>query len=118
MSDAAGQTSDSELRREILARLYEAYRAEGLYRGVVAKKELGEQFGGGATAVLERNLEYLLDRGLIRMHKIEDLISISTTGIDCIESGESQPPGRRIEQALERIEKLLTNILSRLDKKD
>ncbi len=114
MSDVAGQTSDSDLRREILARLYEAYRRDGLYRGVVASKELGKQSGIPAAA-LERNLEYLLDRQLIRMHKIEDLISISTTGIDCIESGESQPPGRRIEQALERIEKLLTNILNRLE---
>ncbi len=113
MSDAAGQTSDSDLRREILEQLYEAYRKDGLYRGVVARKELSKQFGVPAP-VLERNLEYLLDRELIRMHKIEDLISISTTGIDCIESEESEPPGRRIEQALERIEKLLTNILKRL----
>jgi hypothetical protein len=115
MSDAAGQASDSQLRQDMLGRLYEAYRAEGIYRGVVAKKELGKQFGLSA-AVLERNLEYLLDRELIRMHKIEDLISITTSGIDCIESGDDQPPGRRVEQALERIEKLLASILNRLDK--
>ncbi len=115
MSDTAGQASDSDLRGEMLVRLYEAYRAEGLYRGVVSRKELGKKLGV-STAVLERNLEYLLDRELIRMHKIEDLISISTAGIDCIESGGEEPPGRRIEQALERIEKLLTSILNRLDK--
>ena len=115
MSDTAGQASDSKLRREVLEHLYEAYRAEGLYRGVVASKELAKQLGIPA-AVLERNLEYLLECELIRMHKIEDLISISTTGIDCIESDESEPPGHRIEQALERIEKLLTGILEKLDK--
>jgi hypothetical protein len=115
MSTESGQPSDSQLRQDMLGRLYEAYRAEGLYRGVVAKKELGKELGVSA-AVLERNLEYLLESELIRMHKIEDLISISTSGIDSIESGDNEPPGLKVEQALERIEKLLTRILNKLDR--
>ena len=91
---------DSSLRRLVMEKLYEAYRAEGLYRGVVPKKELGKQLSI-TGAELERNLEYLLDRELIRMHKIEDLISMTTNGIDAVERGEYDRPDGRVEQSLD-----------------
>ncbi len=117
MSEKTGKGGDSQLRGNILERLYDAYCQDGLYRGVVSKKELGKQLAV-SVPVLERNLEYLLDRELIRMHKIEDLISISTSGIDTIESGHDEPQGIRVEKSLERIENLLTGILNKLDKND
>ncbi len=106
--------NDRDLRRSLLARLYQAYMDEGLYRGVVAKKELSREFGADGV-VLERNLEYLLERKLIRMHKIEDLISITPEGIDWLEDTGRSGAGESAE-ILGRIEKLLEKILSRLGK--
>ncbi len=103
---------DRTLRRALLARLYRAYLDEGLYRGVVPKKELSREFGAEGV-VLERNLEYLLERKLIRMHKIEDLISITTEGIDWVENTSGSSSEQSVE-LLARIEKLLEKILSRL----
>ena len=101
------------LRAKVMDRLYAAYRDEGLYRGVVSRKDIAAELGCENIA-LERNLEYLLDRGLIRMHKIEDLISISTQGIDYLEQGAGKDPASRIANSLERIEKLLSGISSRM----
>ena len=103
---------DRTLRQALLTRLYRAYLDEGLYRGVVSKKELSNEFGAEGV-VLERNLEYLLERDLIRMHKIEDLISISTEGIDWLESDSGLGSPESVE-ILARIEKLLGKILSSL----
>ena len=103
---------DRALRRALLTRLYRAYLDEGLYRGVIPKKELAREFGAEGV-VLERNLEYLLERKLIRMHKIEDLISITTEGIDWVENTSVSSPEQSVE-ILTRIEKLLEKILSRL----
>jgi hypothetical protein len=103
---------DRSLRQALLARLYQAYLDEGLYRGVVGKKELSGEFEAGGV-VLERNLEYLLERKLIRMHKIEDLVSITTEGIDWVENSGGSGTGGSIE-VLVRIEKLLEKILSQL----
>ena len=101
--------ADRALRQAALESLYRAYLQEGLYRGVVSKKSLSAELGA-AGADLERNLEYLLDRGLIRMHKIEDLISITTEGVDWLETDtEAVPAG--IISSLERIEKLLEALL-------
>ncbi|OGF98394.1 MAG: hypothetical protein A2Z86_05540 [Candidatus Glassbacteria bacterium GWA2_58_10] len=101
--------ADRGLRQSALESLYRAYLQEGLYRGVVSKKSLSAELGAEG-AVLERNLEYLLDRGLIRMHKIEDLISITTEGVDWLETDtEAVPAG--IISSLERIESLLKALL-------
>jgi len=101
--------ADRGLRQAALECLYQAYLQEGLYRGVVSKKSLSAELGAEG-AVLERNLEYLLDRGLIRMHKIEDLISITTEGVDWLETDtEAVPAG--IISSLERIESLLKALL-------
>jgi len=105
--------NDPVLRRAILDRLYQAYLEEGLYRGVVSKKKLAEQLQAEGV-VLERNLEYLLERGLIRMHKIEDLISITTEGVDYLEEASGQVPSTELQTYLARIEKLLADILARL----
>ncbi|HLA40784.1 MAG TPA: hypothetical protein VJ417_12355 [Candidatus Glassbacteria bacterium] len=104
---------DPSLRRAILDSLYKAYLEEGLYRGVVSKKKLGKALGA-AGVQLERNLEYLLERDLIRMHKIEDLISITTTGIDFLEKTTGQPGQDELQAWLARIEKLLADILAAL----
>ncbi|MBN2290456.1 MAG: hypothetical protein JXQ83_14070 [Candidatus Glassbacteria bacterium] len=105
------QENDRGLRSALLARLYRAYLEEGLYRGVIAKKELSRELGAQGV-VLERNLEYLLERRLIRMHKIEDLISITTEGIDWVENRGAADSSVAL---LGRIEKLLEKILSRLE---
>ena len=107
--------NDRSLRQALLARLYRAYLDEGLYRGVVGKKELSREFGAEGV-MLERNLEYLLERRLIRMHKIEDLISITTEGIDWVENKSTAIADETLE-LLGRIEKLLEKILSRLGKR-
>jgi len=105
--------SERDLRRAILERLYQQYLREGLYRGVVSKKTLSEEFNAEGV-MLERNLEYLLERDFIRMHKIEDLISITTEGIDWMETG-SNTTGSEIAASLGRIEKLLAAILEKLE---
>lgn len=106
-------SAELELRRKVMENLYDAYRQDGLYRGVVGRKNLAAELQCENIA-LERNLEYLLDRGLIRMHKIEDLISISTQGIDYLEHGRVEDPASRIADSLERIEKLLAEVHNRL----
>lgn len=106
------QYSDRDLRSAILKRLYQQYIQEGLYRGVVSKKILSGEFDARGV-LLERNLEYLLERGFIRMHKIEDLISITTEGIDWLEKGDNTG-SREMVASLGRIEKLLTAILEKL----
>ena len=111
----SGSNSDSDIRRAILDRLYEAFRTEGLYRGVVSKKVIGAECGAQGV-VLERNLEYLLDLELIRMHKIEDLISISTRGIDYLECEQYRSPAQDVTDSLARIENLLADILEQLKK--
>ncbi|HUU30129.1 MAG TPA: hypothetical protein VM123_20180 [archaeon] len=109
--------SDRALREAILNRLYQAFLEEGLYRGVVSKKTISLEFEAQGV-LLERNLEYLLDRGFIRMHKIEDLISITTEGIDWIETGVSATRSG-IAASLGSIEQLLQSILKALgDKKE
>ncbi|MEA2063152.1 MAG: hypothetical protein U9P14_05600 [Gemmatimonadota bacterium] len=109
--------TDRDFRRSLLERLYRAYLEEGLYRGVIGKKYLSAEMEA-SNITLERNLEYLLDRGFIRMHKIEDLISITPDGIDWLEESVDAPAGRASEtiQVLGRIEKLLEAILSRLER--
>ncbi|MEA1996529.1 MAG: hypothetical protein U9N45_02780 [Gemmatimonadota bacterium] len=107
---------DRALRELILGRLYETYLEEGLYRGVVSKKSLLEEFKAKGV-LLERNLEYILERGLIRMHKIEDLISITTEGIDWVEGGGSSLPPE-VSSLIGRIERLLQAILERLESND
>lgn len=104
--------SDRDLRNAVLSRLYQQYIQEGLYRGVVSKKILSEEFKAQGV-LLERNLEYLLERGFIRMHKIEDLISITTKGIDWLETG-GNAAGSEALASLGRIEKLLAAILDKL----
>lgn len=101
--------TDIELRAAVLRRLYRAYREEGLYRGVVSGKALGEELAVDGIA-LERNLEYLIERGQIRMHKIEDLVSITPDGVDCVEQRDGSPQERLI-CILERIERLLAGLL-------
>jgi hypothetical protein len=110
--NGTGQT-DRVRREAILERLYRAYLEEGLYRGVASRKDLGREFGIEGPA-LERNLEYLQERGLIRMHKIEDLVSITTGGVDWMENPALREPDSSAE-TLARIEKLLEAILARLD---
>ena len=110
MNENAG--TDIELRRKILDRLYRAYREEGLYRGVVSRKVLARELELSGVE-LERNLEYLLERGLIRMHKIEDLVSITPDGIDRAESRPDQG-NERIADSLEKIGSLLEKLLHRL----
>jgi len=105
---------DPALRRAILEKLYEAYVEEGLYRGVLSKKKISEQLGAEGI-VLDRNLEYLLERNLIRMHKIEDLLSITTTGVDYLEKPSSGPGSDEASSYLARIEKLLADILEKLE---
>ena len=107
-----GTRSDRDLRSTILNRLYQQYIQEGLYRGVVSKKTLSEEFNAQGV-LLERNLEYLLERGFIRMHKIEDLISITTKGIDWLEAG-ANAGSSEVSASLGRIEKLLAAILDKL----
>ena len=104
--------SDRDLRSAILNRLYQQYIQEGLYRGVVSKKTLSEEFNAQGV-LLERNLEYVLERGFIRMHKIEDLISITTEGIDWLETGGNTAISE-IVSSLGRVEKLLAAILDKL----
>jgi len=106
--------SDRNLRQAVMQRLYRAFLEDGLYRGVVSKKSLAQELGTEGI-VLERNLEYLLDRGVISMHKIEDLISITTKGIDWIEhsASASSTPLDEID-ILKKIEKLLKSILENL----
>ena len=101
--------NERALREAVLKRLYLAFLEEGLYRGVVSKKDLSSEFKAEGV-VLERNLEYLLEKGLIRMHKIEDLISITPEGIDLMETGESRGLSE-VAASLARIEKLLRSIL-------
>ena len=113
-----GHDGDRELRRRIMDRLYEAWRAEGLYRGVVGRRDLAAELDAVGVE-LERNLEYLQDMGLVRMHKIEDLLSITTAGIDYLESGGSGgDPAMLALESLGRIEDLLGRILRRLEKAD
>lgn len=107
-----GTRSDRDLRSAILNRLYKQYIQEGLYRGVVSKKTLSEEFNAQGI-LLERNLEYLLERGFIRMHKIEDLVSITTEGIDWLET-EGNTTGSEVVASLGRIEKLLAAVLDKL----
>ena len=107
-----GKSSDRDLRNSILRRLYQQYIHEGLYRGVVSKKTLSEEFNAQGV-LLERNLEYLLEQGFIRMHKIEDLISITTVGIDWLEK-EANAKSSEVAASLGRIEKLLAAILEKL----
>jgi hypothetical protein len=95
-----------------MGRLYQAFLDEGLYRGVVSKKTFATEFKVEGV-ILERNLEYLLDRGLIRMHKIEDLISITTGGIDLLDTEESSPHSE-VSASLFEIERLLSAILEAL----
>ena len=109
---AKGKTSDRDLRTSILERLYQQYMQEGLYRGVVSKKTLSEEFNAHGV-LLERNLEYLFERGFIRMHKIEDLVSITTEGIDWLEE-ETNVKGLEVADTLSRIEELLAAILEKL----
>ncbi len=104
--------SDRDLRSAILNRLYQQYIQEGLYRGVVSKKTLSEEFNAQGV-LLERNLEYVLERGFIRMHKIEDLVSITTEGIDWLETGGNTAISE-IVSSLGRVEKLLAAILDKL----
>lgn len=104
--------SDRDLRSALLNRLYQQYIQEGLYRGVVSKKTLSEEFNAQGV-LLERNLEYLLERGFIRMHKIEDLVSITTEGIDWLETGGNTAISE-IVSSLGRVEKLLAAILDKL----
>ena len=104
--------SDRDLRSAILNRLYQQYIQEGLYRGVVSKKTLSEEFNAQGV-LLERNLEYVLERGFIRMHKIEDLISITTEGIDWLETGGNTAISE-VVSSLGRVEKLLAAILDKL----
>ncbi len=104
--------SDRDLRSAILNRLYQQYIQEGLYRGVVSKKTLSEEFNAQGV-LLERNLEYVLERGFIRMHKIEDLISITTEGIDWLETGGNTAISE-VVFSLGRVEKLLAAILDKL----
>ncbi len=101
--------NERALREAVLKRLYLAFLEEGLYRGVVSKKDLSSEFKAEGV-VLERNLEYLLEKGLIRMHKIEDLISITPEGIDLMETGEARGLSE-VAASLARIEKLLRSIL-------
>ena len=103
------QLTDKDLRATLLRRLYRAYLEEGLYRGVVSKKSLGEDTGLEGIA-LDRNLEYLIERGYIRLHKIEDLVSITPDGVDRVEQrgGTAQ---ERLIKLLERIERLLSELL-------
>ncbi|MCE5270646.1 hypothetical protein LLH00_05120 [bacterium] len=105
---------DRALRNDILARLYAAWQAEGLYRGVLSRKALATELRL-ENQTLERNLEYLLERGLVRMHKIEDLVSITPDGIDRVETGGAPGGPERIEALLARLEKLLGRILERLE---
>ena len=107
-----GTRSDRDLRSALLNRLYQQYIQEGLYRGVVSKKTLSEEFNAQGV-LLERNLEYLLERGFIRMHKIEDLVSITTEGIDWLETGGNTAISE-IVSSLGRVEKLLAAILDKL----
>ena len=109
---AKGKSSDRDLRTSILKRLYQQYIQEGLYRGVVSKKTLSEEFNAQGV-LLERNLEYMLERGFIRMHKIEDLVSITTEGIDWLEK-EANAKSSKVAASLSRIEKLLAAILEKL----
>ncbi len=106
--------ADDRLRRQqILEALYRAYRENGLYRAVVSRRELAEGLGL-APVELERNLDYLLDRGLVNLHRLEELVSITTAGIDRLESGgsaESSP----LTESLGKIERLLERILERLE---
>jgi len=104
---------DRALRQAILTRLYAAWQAEGLYRGVISRKTLATELHLEGQA-LERNLEYLLERGLVRMHKIEDLVSITPDGIDRVESGAAAGVPERIEALLTRLEGILGRILERL----
>ncbi len=108
-----GTRSDRDLRSAILNRLYQQYIQEGLYRGVVSKKTLSEEFNAQGV-LLERNLEYVLERGFIRMHKIEDLVSITTEGIDWLETGGNTDISE-IVSSLGRVEKLLAAILDKLE---
>ena len=105
--------SDRQLREAILGRLYERFLEEGLYRGVVSKKTLSREFNAEGV-LLERNLEYLLERGFIRMHKIEDLISITTEGIDWVETSDRSLTSE-LADSLGRIAKLLESILEKLE---
>jgi len=107
-----GKRNDRDLRTAILKRLYRQYIHEGLYRGVVSKNTLSEEFSAQGV-LLERNLEYLLERGFIRMHKIEDLISITTQGVDWLEK-ETGTESSEVAASLGRIEKLLAAILEKL----
>jgi hypothetical protein len=106
--------NERALREAVLKRLYLAFLEEGLYRGVVSKKDLSSEFKAEGV-VLERNLEYLLEKGLIRMHKIEDLISITPEGIDLMETGEARGLSE-VAASLARIEKLLRSILEAMKK--
>jgi len=106
--------NERALREAVLKRLYLAFLEEGLYRGVVSKKDLSSELKAKGI-ILERNLEYLLEKGLIRMHKIEDLISITPEGIDLMETGEARGLSE-VAASLARIEKLLRSILEAMKK--
>lgn len=106
--------SDRILRESILNRLYRAWQEEGLYRGVASRKDMAVELEVQPQA-LERNLEYLLERGFVRMHKIEDLVSITPDGIDRVETGSVQNQAARIEAVLVRLEQVLQRIAGRLE---
>lgn len=106
--------NDCILREAVLKRLYRAWQEEGLYRGVASRKDLAEELEVQPQA-LERNLEYLLERGFIRMHKIEDLVSITPDGIDRVETDGVQNQAARIEAVLIRLEEVLQRIAGRLE---
>jgi DNA-binding MarR family transcriptional regulator len=106
--------TDRVLREAVLNRLHRAWQEEGLYRGVASRKDLAADLDVHPQA-LERNLEYLLERGFIRMHKIEDLVSITPDGIDRVETGGGQAQAARIEAVLIQLEQILQRIARRLD---
>ena len=108
-----GKTEDKKIREILLARLYSSYLSEGLYRGVISLKEIARELEIDSHT-LERNIEYLLDRNLVRMHKIEDLVSISPDGVDWVESPAKQGSDSKVLESLERIEKLLEAIERKL----
>ena len=97
----------------VLTRLYDSYLSEGLYRGVVSLKELARELEIDSH-ILERNIEYLLERNLVRMHKVEDLVSITPDGIDRVETNEDTGSELKMLEILARIETILSAVEKKL----